>query len=74
LSSKYEQQKNRADNESASKYAAEQRSICLEQALNSQELKSDELIRKHTTEIESVIFFYYFERLYKLYLNDFILF
>jgi hypothetical protein len=54
---KYDQQKIRADNESSSKYAAEQRSICLEQALNSQELKSDELTRKYTTEVESVILF-----------------
>lgn len=51
---KYEQQKQRIESESTAKYASEQRSIMLEQALNSQELKSDELIRKYSTEIENV--------------------
>lgn len=58
---KYDQQKVRADGESASKYAAEQRSICLEQALNTQELKSDELTRKYMTEIENVRSFFKFK-------------
>ena len=51
---KYEQQKQKIETESAAKYASEQRSIMLEQALNSQELKNDELVRKYSTEIENV--------------------
>lgn len=51
---KYEQQKQRTDSESSAKYATEQRLIGLEQELNSQGLKSDEITRKYLTEMENV--------------------
>jgi hypothetical protein len=54
LNAKLEQQKQKAESEYSARYIAEQRTLSLEQALNSQELKFDEISRKYMVEIENV--------------------
>lgn len=52
---KYEQQKQKNESEYSSRYAAEQRVLFLEQAINGLEKKLDETSRKYQAEVEMVI-------------------
>lgn len=52
LSIKYEQQKQKTESEYSARYAAEQRIIYLEQAINTQEQKLEDLTRKYQVEID----------------------
>lgn len=53
---KYDQQKQRADSEYSNRYVCEQQVLSLKQMLNMEEQKSEEIARKLTLEIESVIY------------------
>jgi chromosome segregation ATPase len=51
---KFEQQRQKAESEYSARYMVEQRALSLEQALNLQEQKSDEMTRKYLAEMDSL--------------------
>lgn len=59
LIKKYEQQKQKTEAEYSLRYATEQHIIYLEQKLNNQDHKLEDLSRKNIAEIEMVIILYF---------------